>query len=375
MIKRQDLKAEYAEESSVIAKLVEGVQASGIFVLGENVAAFEKEFAAFISANHCAGVGSGYDAIYISLMSSNVGSGDEVITTPFTAFPTIAAILARGAKPVFADIDPATFLLDIKQVERLITRKTKAVIPVHLFGNVFDVEKLRTLIPDEIFIIEDACQAHGAIINGKFAGTLGDYGCFSFYPTKNLGGIGDGGAIIAKDKESLELLKQKRMFGMKSKDNFTSVGINSRLDEVQAAVLRYRLDHLNKRNKARRSIAKLYKDNIDTNFYSTQYISEKVRSCYHIFSLILPSKIMRDNLINYLEAHGIQSNIYYPMSHHLQSACGHLKYKVGDFIHSETLSDSIIAIPMNSNLSLEDACFVIDILDKFKKNNVGSLVL
>lgn len=232
MILRCDLAAQYRRYEKEINAAIQKVLESGRYTLAEEVSAFEADFAKYLGCKYVIGVGNGTDGLILSMKAVGVGEGDEVLTTPFTAIPTVSAIIAAGAKAVFVDIKKDSFLIDIDRIPKFVTAKTKAVIPVHIFGNVVDVDRLKRIIPNNIPIIEDAAQAHGCKMNGKYAGTMGDIGVFSFYPTKNLGGYGDGGAIVTNNPDIAEQLKLKRMYGMVDKDHIVINGVNSRLDEL-----------------------------------------------------------------------------------------------------------------------------------------------
>jgi len=310
MIWRCDLAAQYLAYKEEIDEAIERVLRSGRYVLSENVAAFEKEFAAYVGCRYGVGVNSGTDALMMALWSLNLHTGDEVITTPFTAIPTYSAIRHAGAKPVFVDIEPDTFLMDLDRVKGALTERTRAVVAVHLFGNVLDVERLRATVGADVRIIEDCAQSHGASIRGKMSGALGDVAAFSFYPTKNLGAYGDGGMVVTNDRACMDTVRLRRTYGMISKDEFVADGINSRLDELQAAVLRVKLRHLDAMNARRRELAALYAAAVDTRFVTPQTIRSDVTPNYHVYSALCAD---RDQLVRHLEEKGIQSNVYYPM--------------------------------------------------------------
>ncbi len=366
MISRQDLSIEYGQQADEVAELVASVVRSGRFTLAERVKTFEQAFGHYIGSKFCVGVGSGFDALLLAMKVCGVERDMEVITTPFTAFPTIAAILTLGAKPVFADVSIDTYLIKHAEVQSKITERTRAILPVHLFGNVVDVPQLKSKLGGHLPIIEDAAQAHGSKLGSMKAGALADFGCFSFYPTKNLGGIGDGGAILFSESRNLEPLRQKRMFGMVAKDTFHSTGFNSRLDEIQAAILSFRLEQLDQRNAHRNKIANLYQELLDIDFFVPQILGDEVESNYHIFSVTVPSREIRDALIAFLYENGVQTNVYYPVAHHLQNACKDFGYKLGDFPNAETLSETVISLPMSSYLSPEDVAKVCDSMNKFR---------
>ena len=258
MIFRVDLQAQYLAYRAEIDAAVARVLAGGRYTLGPEVEHFEREFASYLHAPEVIGVADGTRAIVLALRVLGVRPGAEVITTPFTAIPTIGAIIEAGAVPVLVDIDPDTYLIDLDQVAAAVTPRTQAVVPVHMFGNVVDIPALRERIGSDIFIIEDAAQAHGSRLGASFAGTMGDIGTFSFYPTKNLGGYGDGGAIVCRDPAIAHKLRMLRNHGMRDKDICDTPGTNSRLDELQAAILRVKLAHLDEMNAARARLVTRY---------------------------------------------------------------------------------------------------------------------
>jgi dTDP-4-amino-4,6-dideoxygalactose transaminase len=349
MIWRCDLVPQYEKYQEEIDDAIHRVLLSGRYILSSETGAFEEEFAAYNDVKYAIGVANGTDAIILSLKALGIGGGDEVITSPFTAFATVSAIIATGATPVFVDICRESFLMDLSKVGSLITSKTKAIIPVHIFGNVVNIPKLREIVGDNIPIIEDACQAHGSSLNGIKAGAMGNVGAFSFYPTKNLGGYGDGGTIITNNKELADKIKLMRMYGMKDKDHTVISGINSRLDEIQAAVLRVKLKYLDTMNKQRNKIAQRYIKELNSSSFIHQHIEENVFSNYHIFETRFKGK--RDKLIKYLDSGGIQANIYYLLPHHLQESIKYLGYKEGHLPIIENLCKEVIALPMYPELS------------------------
>jgi dTDP-3-amino-2,3,6-trideoxy-4-keto-D-glucose/dTDP-3-amino-3,4,6-trideoxy-alpha-D-glucose/dTDP-2,6-dideoxy-D-kanosamine transaminase len=280
----------------------------------------------------------------MALWVCGIGRGDEVITTPFTAIPTYSAIRHVGATPVFVDIDARTFLMDLARLPDAITERTRAVVPVHLFGNVVDVEKLRSIVGSGVRIIEDCAQSHGASIRGRMTGSIGDAAAFSFYPTKNLGGYGDGGLVASNDPALAASARSRRMYGMVSKDEFVEDGINSRLDELQAAVLRVKLRHLDRMNARRCAIADLYRDLLDGRV-TPQQIAPGVTPNYHVYAATCPTD--RDALVAALERESIQTNVYYPMPLTAQKG-----YRGPAFAldAATDVSRRIIALPMYSEI-------------------------
>lgn len=284
------------------------VLSSGNFILGKEVNRFEKTFASYLKAKYCIGVGNGLEALQISLMALEIGKNDEVLTTPISAVATTLAILAVGAKPVFVDTD-SNGLLDLDKI--VITKKTRAILPVHLYGNPVDLKKLKeTCQKNKLFLVEDAAQAHGSKFNGKSLGTFGDLGCFSFYPTKNLGALGDGGAIITSNKSLAKICREIRDYGQKGKYKHIRFGLNSRLDELQAALLSVKLKYLEKENEKRRRLAHRYIRNVSIlKGIDIVNSSDKAIPNYHLF-VIKTNK--RSKLEKYLKEFGIQTSIHYP---------------------------------------------------------------
>ena len=363
MIWRCDLVAQYEAYKGEIDEAIKKVLYSGHYTLAENVKIFEKEFAEYIGCKYGVGVNSGTDALIMALWCFGIKDSDEVITTPFTAIPTYSAIRHVGATPVFVDIEPDTLLMDLEKVQNAITEKTKVIVPVHLFGNVVDIDKLRKIVGPDIFILEDCAQAHGASIRGSKVGSLGDISAFSFYPTKNLGGYGDGGMVLTNDSEFDDLIRKRRMYGMTNKDEFIMDGINSRLDEMQAAVLRVKLKHIDKMNAKRVELANIYIENLNDEFISPQIVRDDVQSVFHIFSTIC--KMKRNELVDYLEKKGIQSNIYYPMP--LNKQIGHTKVFPEEISMpiSELISRNIISLPFYPEIDTEIIYKIVDEINKY----------
>jgi len=355
---------QYLAYRDEINEAIERVLNSGRYILAEECASFEAEFARYLGVAHVVGVADGTRAISLALRALGVGPGDEVITTPFTAFPTIGAIVEAGAIPVFADIDPETFLLDIAATAAMVTNRTRAVIPVHLFGNVVDVEALRAAIPAGISIIEDAAQAHGSSIRGRMAGSLGNVATFSFYPTKNLGGYGDGGAVATDDPQLADHIRLLRAHGMPDKDRVVEVGVNSRLDELQAAILRVKLGHLDEMNAARRAIGGRYRAELPSALFRPQRIPPEVRTNEHIFEARYLGD--REGLVRHLASEGIQSNVYYEIPQHRQQALAVVAHRVGELPNTERIARDVIALPMYPELSEPDLARIIATVHAFR---------
>lgn len=363
MIWRCDLVAQYETYKDEIDEAILRVLYSGRYTLGENVKSFEQEFADYIGCQYGIGVNSGTDALIFALWCFGIKEGDEVITTPFTAIPTYSAIRHVGATPVFIDIEADTFLMDLDKVQNAITRKTKAIVPVHLFGSVVDIEKLRSIIGQNIFILEDCAQAHGATIRNKKVGSLGDISAFSFYPTKNLGGYGDGGMVLTNNPEFEDLVRKRRMYGMINKDEFIMDGINSRLDEIQATILRVKLKYLDQMNAKRTKLAELYIENLNNEFVHPQIVRDDVQSVFHVFSAIC--KLKRDELIDYLERKGIQSNIYYPMPLSKQKGYTSVFSEQSNLPVAVSVARRIIALPFYPEIQTEVICKIANEINKY----------
>jgi len=364
MIWRCDLVPQYEAYKEEIDTAIEKVLKTGRYILASEVKAFEDEFASYIGTGFGVGVANGTDALVLAMMVLNIGPGDEVITTPYTAVPTVSAIIDTGAKPVFVDICPDTFLIDLAKVKAAITDKTKAVIPVHIFGNVVDIPALREIVGTDIAIIEDACQAHGSALNGVKCGAMGDMSAFSFYPTKNLGGYGDGGIILTNKGEYAEKLKLLRMYGMVDYNHIVINGINSRLDEIQAAILRVKLKYLDDMNRKRNIIAERYRNELRVDLFEHQAIPDNVYSNYHVY--VTKFKKDRNDFIRYLEQFEIQTNIYYLMPIHLQKANENLGIKQGVLPISEKVCSEVIALPLYPELKADTLDFIIDTINNYQ---------
>jgi dTDP-4-amino-4,6-dideoxygalactose transaminase len=367
MLWRCDLVPQYEEYKKEINEAIEKVMYSGRYTLGENVKSFENDFSDYMGCKYGVGVNSGTDALILALQCFDIKEGDEVITTPFTAIPTYSAIRYVGATPVFVDIDPETFLIDINKIKASITEKTKAVVPVHIFGNVVDIEKLRDIIGPDIFILEDCAQSTGASIRGKKAGSIGDISAFSFYPTKNLGAYGDGGMVLTNNSSWDELMRKRRMYGMKTRDEFIMDGINTRLDEIQAAILSVKLKHLDSMNQVRNNKIKLYKELLNENHYTFQLVKNDVFSVHHVICVKVEG-LSRDGLIQYLQDNDIETNIFYPMP--LSKQVGYKKYfaRQFDLPNCEKVTKKIIALPFYPEMDNSKIEMVCSYLNKYAES-------
>ena len=338
------------------------------FILGSEVKALEEELAAYCGTKHAIGCASGSDALLLALMALDVKPGDEVITTPYSFFATVSAITRLGAVPVFVDIDPATYNLDVAQVEAKITPRTKAIQPVHLYGQCVDMAALREVASKHgIPLVEDAAQAIGAEENGVRAGAMSEIGCFSFYPSKNLGGMGDGGFMTTNDDELAEKLFALRVHGSKERYYHKWVGLNSRLDGFQGAVLRVKLPYLDSWSDKRKANADLYRE-LFTNAGLTEQISlpferENVRHIYNQYVVRIPGR--RDELRDFLTEAGIGTDIYYPVPLHLQECFEYVGYRSGDMPESERAAAETLALPIYPELTSEQQEYVVENITKF----------
>jgi dTDP-4-amino-4,6-dideoxygalactose transaminase len=358
MIWRCDLVPQYLRYREEIEQAITRVLGTGRYILAGEVEAFESAFAAYLGMPHGIGVANGTDALTLSLLALGVRPGDEVITSPFTAIPTVSAIVDAGATPVFVDVDPDTWLIDIDRAAEAVTPRTRAIIPVHIFGNVVDVPRLRAAVEPGVAILEDAAQAHGSTLGGVRAGALAELSAFSFYPTKNLGGYGDGGMVMARDPRQAERLRLLRMYGMRDKDHIVIHGVNSRLDELQAAILRVKLTHLDEMNLARRRVAERYHAELPRELFTPQHVPEAVEPNYHIYAARYHGD--RAALIQRLDKAGIQTNIYYVVPLHLQVANRFLGLGPGSLPIAERLCDEVIALPMYAELGSTEQSQVIE---------------
>ena len=333
---------------------VDRVLKSGWYILGKEVEAFEREFAGHCGAKYVVGCASGTEAIALALMALEVGPGDEVVTVSNTAVPTVSGITMTGATPVFVDIDEY-FLMDAGKIESAITTRTKAIMPVHLYGQMADMEAiLRIAEAHHIHVVEDAAQAHGAEYRGKRAGSWGTLGCFSFYPTKNLGCYGDGGAVATGDKELYDRLIMLRNYGQEKRYYHAIKGINSRLDEMQAAVLRAKLGHLDEWNMKRRQVAAWY---VEALAGSCVCPGEKT-GARHVYHLYVIRTRDRDGLKEYLDRAGIPTLMHYPVPVHLQEAYRDLGYRMGALPVTETTTKEILSLPMHPAVTADGVRYV-----------------
>ena len=338
--------------ASELAQAFQRVLQSSSFILGHELQSFEIEFAAYCRVPHCIGVASGTDAIRLALLACGIGPGDEVITVSHTAVQTALAIAAAGAAPVFVDVDPQSYTLRPDQLSAALSPTTRAIVPVHLYGHCADMDPiLEFATQHNLYVIEDAAQAHGSSYKGKSAGSIGTLGCFSFYPTKNLGACGDAGAVVTADAELATRVRRLRNYGESSKYRNETMGYNSRLDDLQAAILRVKLPRLEDWNENRRKLAAAYLSILDERFCPPRIRPECV-SNYHLYVI---QSDERDTLQEHLRANNIETLVHYPTPCHLQPAFRNIKHRCCDLHQTERLASRVVSLPMFPTLSILDA--------------------
>jgi dTDP-4-amino-4,6-dideoxygalactose transaminase len=353
-----DLKVQYRQIEAELRPVLEDIMASGAFIGGPQVADFENEFAAFCGTRHCVGLSSGTDALRFALMAAGVGPGDEVITVPNTFIATTEAISQAGATPLFVDIDPDTCCVDVKQIQHRITSKTRAVVPVHLYGQAADMDPILEIArKHRLAVIEDACQAHGALYKGRLAGSMGLAGCFSFYPGKNLGAFGDAGAVVTDDETLAQTIRMLREHGQSRKYYHDMEGFTGRLDAIQAAVLRLKLKRLAGWNDARRANAAFYAKLLkDVPGVTPIQEADFAQSVYHLYVIQVDD---RDGLQAFLAEKGVGTGLHYPLPLHLQKAYSPMGFKKGDFPVSERTAERLLSLPMYAELTQEQIVHVV----------------
>ena len=364
-----DLQAQYASIRTDVQQAIERVMDSQRFVLGEEVRELENSIAEYCGTKHAIGCASGSDALLLALMALDLKPGDEVVTTPFSFFATAAAIVRLGARPVFVDIDPQSYNLDPSRVADAITSRTKVIMPVHLYGQCAEMDPLLDISERRgIAIVEDAAQAIGATDKGRRAGSMGLIGCFSFYPTKNLGGAGDGGMLTTSDDAIAARLRRLRAHGGANEYQHEEVGINSRLDELQAAVLRVKFRSLDKWSDERARKAAFYSQLLSQADLSFPLVTPQVRSdgrhIFHQYVVRAPGN--RDALMNHLTTRGVGTKVYYPVPLHRQECFLHLGYKEGDFPEGEHAARETFALPAYPELTEAQQHYVIDAMRSFR---------
>lgn len=363
-----NLRFEYLRNENKIKKALDNIMGRGDFILGKEEIMFEKEFAQYCGLKYAVGVNSGTDALFLGLLSLGIKKGDEVIVPAFTFIATALAVSYTGAKPVFVDIDERTYNIDIKKIEKAITKGTKAIIPVHLYGHAVEMEPLLKIARRyNLKVIEDCAQAHGAAYTfssgkRKKVGNIGDIGCFSFYPTKNLGAGGDGGIIVTNSKTIYETLLKLRDYGRKGRYEHIMFGYNSRLDTIQAAILRIKLKNLDKNNNLRRQKASYY-NKLLSNMPTIILPQEQpyARHIYHLYAVRVKN---RSKIIAQLSKKGIRTLIHYPIPLHLQKVYKSLNYKKGQFPVAEKVAGEILSLPFYPHISFKEIKYVADTLKR-----------
>lgn len=349
MIPFVDLKAQLQSIRPEVDEAVKRVLDSCQFTLGPEVSAFEREFAAFSQSQHAIGVNSGTSALHLALLAAGIGPGDEVITTPFTFIATLSAIDYVGARPVLVDIEPDNFLIDPARIEVAITPRTRAILPVHLYGQMADMDAIMGIAKRHgLIVIEDAAQAHGALHKGRPAGSIGDLGCFSFYPGKNLGAYGEGGLVTTRHDGYAQTLLMLRDWGARQKYHHEIKGFNFRLDSLQAAILRVKLAHLPDWTKARQDAAAYYSARLTDCELGLPHTMPDRSHVFHIYAVRTQN---RAQLITHLHAKQIQTGIHYPVPVHLQPAFAPLGYQAGDFPHAEKAAHEVLSLPLFAELT------------------------
>jgi len=362
-----DLKAQYRAIQAEVDAAIQRVMDSQQFILGPEVENFEKEVAEYCGTRFAVACASGSDALLLALMALEAGPGDEIVTTPFTFVATAGSVARLGARPVFVDIDPGTYNIDPRRLEAAITSKTKAIIPVHLFGMSADMDTIMKIADQRnIPVIEDAAQAIGATYAGKPVGRIGLCGCFSFFPSKNLGGAGDGGMLTTNDDAFADKLRLLHLHGGHTKYVYELIGMNSRLDALQAAILRVKLQHLDSWSEGRRRKAARYDELFTKLGLEHEIRLPKVHAkCSHIYNQYVIRAARRDELKAFLRDCGVPSDIYYPLPLHLQRAFAYLGYKRGDFPESEAASEQVLALPVFPEMTDDQQNLVVESIAAF----------
>lgn len=361
-----DLERQNKQVNAKINAAISKVVKKQSFVLGEELEEFETEFAEYLGSKYVCGVNSGTDGLTLALRALGVGKGDEVITPAQSFIASALAITEVGATPVFVDIDSDTYQIDATKIQEKITNRTKAILPVHLYGAPCEIDKILKIAEENnLKVVEDSCQAHGATLDNKKTGTFGEIGVFSFYPSKNLGAYGDGGAICTNDSALFNEVMSLRNYGQTKKYHHDHLGVNSRLDDLQACILRVKLKYLDEWNRKRNQIANEYKKKLACTKH--QEVLTRGESCYHIFNIEYPN---RDALISYLQKNGIQTLIHYPIPIHLQKCYGELNYKPGDFPVSEAHARQTISLPMFSELENHEVTSIVGLINQYVNENI-----
>lgn len=357
------LDRQYLAYKEEYEKKVCEVLSKGWYVLGPEVSSFEKEFADYCGAKYCVGLASGLDALILAVRALGIKKGDEVLVQANTYIATVMGITINEATPIF--IEPDKYHnIDVKKLEENITNKTKAIMVTHLYGQASNMEEIKKIADKHnLYIIEDCAQAHGAKFNNQSVGTFGDVGCYSFYPSKNLGAFGEGGAIITNNEKVADMIKVLRNYGSEKRYYNKYIGMNSRLDELQAALLRVKLKHLDELNDERKYIADNYNKGIKNKYIEKPEVLKNATTVNHLY--VIKTKY-RDKLIEYLDENEIGTIVHYPIPPHLQEAYSYLGYKKGDFPITEQLSQEVLTLPLYNGMTEEEQNYVIDIINKFE---------
>ena len=362
-----DLRAQYHSIKTEIDAAVLDLLESSHFVLGSKVAAFEDAFATYCQAQYAIGVNTGTSALHLALLAAGIGPGDEVITTPFTFVATAAAIGYAGARPVFVDIDPASFNIDPTKIEAALTPRTKAIIPVHLYGQPADMGAIMEIARRHgLVVIEDACQAHGAEFEGRRVGSIGDMGCFSFYPGKNLGAYGEGGAVTTNNPEFARTIRMLRDWGAEQKYHHDLKGYNYRLEGMQGAILGTKLPYLEQWTEARRTHAARYDALLSESIYGTPVPASNRRNVYHVYAIRTAE---REAVQSFLQERGVNTGIHYPIPVHLQACWAELGYRAGDFPHAERAANEVLSLPLYPELQPAQQDRVVEALQEWAELN------
>jgi dTDP-4-amino-4,6-dideoxygalactose transaminase len=365
-----DFKTDYLRFKEEYDDAYYRVMESGRYILGEELELFEHKFANYCRTDYCIGVGNGLEALFLVLKSWNIGPGDEIIVPANTFIATWLAVTWTGAKPVPIEPDEKTYNITVQEVEKSLTSKTKVIIPVHLYGQPVDIKPINELATQfGLKVLEDAAQAHGAEFNHERTGGMADAAAFSFYPSKNLGAYGDGGAITTNDKRLADHLKLLRNYGSEKKYSHSIPGLNSRLDELQAAFLQTKLIHLDESNKIRKNIADQYKMSLKKSHLTLPFVHKLADPVWHQY--VVRTKV-REKIQAHLRNNSIETIIHYPIPPHLSAAYTNLGYKPGDFPISETLSNEIISLPIGTHLTSEMINYIIDSIIKFELMEVSN---
>lgn len=358
-----DLKRQYHSIKEEIDSAIQDVLENQAFILGPQVKEFEKLFASYCNTKHAIGVSSGTDALLLALKSLGIGNGDEVITSPFTFFATVGSICNTGATPVFADIDPESYNIRPDLIEKRINKNTKAIIPVHLYGQCADMAPILEIAKKHnIKVIEDAAQSIGAEYKDRKSGSMGDLGCFSFFPSKNLGGFGDGGMVTCNSDELAEKIHMLRVHGGKPKNYYSIIGINGRLDTIQASILIKKLRHIDLWNEDRRQKASYYTKQMEELNLTLPKTIDFNKHVFHLYVIRLKE---RDKLIEHFRANNIDCAVHYPIPQHLQKCLEHLGYKEGDMPEAERAAKEILAIPIFPEITKEEQDYIISTINDF----------